>query len=220
MSGIKRPAADRQRPKGPQLRYDQIRERIQDGDVLLFQGLSWISRLIRWVSNSPYSHAGIALWWQERLMVIQAAGRGVEILAASTAVRRYDGQVDWWQPNEDVRARLNVKVLIHSSFDELGKPYGVLPLAALAARMFRGKERGNPDAKGKVANYFCSQLVSRCYRRAGVDLVRDKADQDTSPGDLAHSGQLVFRGVLRKHAHGIPAPESSQNSGPPAANAA
>ena len=59
---------------------------VKDGDVLLFQGTGWLSRFIRWGSNSAYSHAGIALWWGARLMVVQSANRGVEVLPA--AIRR------------------------------------------------------------------------------------------------------------------------------------
>jgi hypothetical protein len=193
------------RPHGRRWRYREARSAIQTGDVFLFQGVSALSRFIRWGSKSPYSHAGIALWWRDRLMVIQSATRGVEILPASTAVERYDGQVDWWKPVDAVREATDGRRLIDAAFDELGKPFGVLPLVALVARMFRGEDQGNPDARRPSESYFCSQLVSRCYRKAGVDLVPGKADQDTSPGDLMRSGQMVLCGVLHRHAEGVDA---------------
>ncbi|MCI0573151.1 MAG: hypothetical protein L0Y66_20595 [Myxococcaceae bacterium] len=196
----------RPRPSGPRLVYGETRSRILTGDVLLFQGTSVVSRFIRWGSRSPYSHAGLALWWHERLMVVQSASRGVEVLPASTAVHRYDGQVDWWQPSESVRTTLDVATLVHAAFDALGKPYATLPLLALVARMFRGREWGNPDVRRESDTYFCSQLVSRCYRKAGVDLVMGKADHDTSPGDLSASPRLVYRGVLQRHPEGITIP--------------
>jgi hypothetical protein len=214
--------AQMERPQGPGFGYSQIRNRIQDGDVLLFQGRSALSHFIRWGSKSPYSHAGVALWWRERLLVVQSATRGVEILSASTAVEQYDGQVDWWQPLDEIRALLDPAKLMNAAFDELGKPFAVLPLVALVARMFRGREWGNPDGNGAATDYFCSQLVSRVYRHAGVDLVQNKADHDTSPGDLARSGALRYCGVLHHHPHGIsvlnPAASSSPSS--KAANAA
>src|SRR5688500_20257335 len=74
--------------------YTQIRGRIRTGDILLFQGTSPLSRLIRWGSGSEYSHAGFAAWWDGRLLVFQASGRGAEVLPASSAVDAYDGQVD------------------------------------------------------------------------------------------------------------------------------
>jgi hypothetical protein len=185
--------------------YCHVREQILDGDVLLFQGTALLSRFIRWGSKSAYSHAGLALWWGERLMVIQAANRGVEVLPASTAVDQYSGQVDWFQPLDEARAELDSRRLIHAAFDELGKPFGVFPLVALAARMFRRADWDNPDPEVANRSYFCSQLVSRCYRNAGVNLVPRRADQDTSPGDLARSELLLRRGVLMHHPTGTDA---------------
>ena len=199
MSGAAAP-----RQECAQLGYAQARPSIQTGDVLLFQGTTWLSRFIRWGSRSTYSHAGIAVWWEERLMVIQSANRGCEVLPASTAVDRYDGQVDWWQPDDGTRAELDLHLLVDGALEELGKPFAVLPLVALVARMFRGRDEGNPDDGGGPPSYFCSQLVSRCYRKAGVDLVPRRADADTSPGDLARSGRLLLRGVLHAHPTGVP----------------
>ena len=79
------------RPRGEPVAYPDVRAQIQDGDVLLFQGTHWLSRLIRWGSKSPYSHAGVALWWGPRLMVVQAVGKGVEAVPLSHAVDRYSG---------------------------------------------------------------------------------------------------------------------------------
>lgn len=198
-------AATHTRPQGPRVVYGEARPRIRTGDVLLFQGLNPLSRFIRWGSKSPYSHAGIALWWGTRLMVVESALRGVEVLPASIAVKHYDGQVDWWQPNEEIAGLLRPADLVNAAFDELGKPFAVLPLLALVARIFRGEDLGNPDPSRPDPSYFCSQLVSRCFRKSGVDLVPGKADCDTSPGDLARSGKLNLQGVLHAHPEGIPA---------------
>jgi hypothetical protein len=194
------------RPTGLRLDYGEARSQIRTGDVFLFQGTALLSRFIRWGSDSPYSHAGIALWSHDRLMVVQAELRGVEVLPASQAVIRYDGQVDWWQPTEAVRERLREAALVNAAIDELGKPFAVWPLVALVARMFRREDWGNPDPGRDEPDYFCSQLVSRCYRKGGVDLVPDKADHDTSPGDLSRSGMLQYCAVLHHHPEGVPAP--------------
>lgn len=177
---------------------------IRTGDLLLFQGTTLLSRFIRWGSESPYSHCGLALWWDARLMLMQATDRGVHVLPVERVLAQYDGQVDWWQPCEALRGSLDVERLKSAALDELGKPFGAWPMAALVARMFRRKELGRDDPAGmRDDSYFCSQLVGRCYRRVGVDLVAHKADRDLSPGDLARSPHLVFRGVLRPHVQGV-----------------
>jgi hypothetical protein len=187
------------RPKGSRLDYRAVRAEIQDGDVLLFQGTHWLSRLIRWGSKSAYSHAGVALWWGPRLMVVQAVGKGVEAVPLSVAVDHYSGQVDWFSPLPEVRARLRRDALVTAALDEVGKPYAHGPLLRLARMLWHGRMRKYRDPKKSAAAYFCSQLVSRCYRLAEVDLVPGRADAHTSPGDLAACGQLLLRGVLHRH---------------------
>ena len=59
--------------------YAGIRRETRDGDILLFRGKSWISRIICRVTRSPYSHAAIVAWWDERLMVLEAVGKGIVV---------------------------------------------------------------------------------------------------------------------------------------------
>lgn len=177
--------------------YTQIRGRIRTGDILLFQGTSPISRLIRWGSGSDYSHAGFAAWWDGRLLVFQASGRGAEVLPASSAVDAYDGQVDWYALGDEHHARIDPHLLVTTAVTLLGRAYSRLGLMQLMMRMASGRFRGLPDPKACPNAVFCSQYVSYCYRRAGLDLVEGTDDGSTSPADLAASPFLQRRGVLR-----------------------
>lgn len=177
--------------------YTQIRGRIRTGDILLFQGTSPLSRLIRWGSGSEYSHAGFAAWWDGRLLVFQASGRGAEVLPASSAVDAYDGQVDWFALKDEHQRRIDAHLLVTTAVTLLGRSYSRLGLVQLMARMVGGRFRGLPDPKACPNAVFCSQYVSYCYRRAGLDLVEGTDDGSTSPADLAASPFLLRRGVLR-----------------------
>jgi hypothetical protein len=179
-----------------QLVYTDVRGAIRTGDIFLFQGQSAISRLIRWGSESDYSHAGFAAWWDGRLMVFQASGRGAEVLPVSSAVDAYDGQVDWFALGEQHRTRVDTDILLTDALTLLGRSYAKLGLVELMVRMARGRFRGRADVKDCPDSVFCSQYVSYCYRRAGLDLVADTDDGSTSPGDLARSPLLERRGVL------------------------
>lgn len=189
-------AGTAQRPRGEPVEYPDVRAQIQDGDVLLFQGTHWFSRFIRWGSGSAYSHAGVALWWGPRLMVVQAVGKGVEAVPLSVAVDRYSGQVDWYQPLPEVRARLRPDLFVTAALDEVGKPYAVRGLVRLAWLVWNGRLRKRRDPKRAARERFCSQLVSYCYRVAQADLVPGRADAHTSPADLATCGLLSLRGAL------------------------
>ena len=188
---------ERGSPDAPDaLVYKDVRAAIQTGDILLFQGQSPISRLIRWGSQSAYSHAGFAAWWDDRLVVFQASGRGAEVLPASSAVDAYDGQVDWYALADDHRTRVNAQHLVTHAVTLLGRSYAKAGLVQLMTRMLWGRFRGLPDPKTCPDSVFCSQYVSYCYRSAGLDLVEGTDDGSTSPGDLAASPLLVRRGVL------------------------
>jgi hypothetical protein len=192
-----------------------VRGAIQTGDIFLFQGKSPISRLIRWGSESDYSHAGFAAWWDGRLLVFQASGRGAEVLPVSSAVDAYDGQVDWFALDDAYRSRLDPNHLVTFAVTLLGRSYSKRGLLQLMARMAWGRFRGRPDPKTCPDAVFCSQYVSYCYRSAGIDLVEGTDDGSTSPADLSRSPMLQRRGVLHANAAEKAERESSQIPGRP-----
>src|SRR6187200_3309553 len=104
-----------------QVLYPEARQEIKTGDVLLFRGTSAVSRIIRWGSRSPYSHAGLAAWWGDRLIVFQAVSHGAQVVPVSSAVDAYDGQVDWWAPKSE--SRLDPELLINHAVTMLGRAY-------------------------------------------------------------------------------------------------
>ena len=181
----------------PNLVYSAVRDEITTGDVLLFQGSSLLSKLIRWGSGSAYSHAGIAAWWDDRLLVFQATGRGTEVLPVSSAVDAYDGQVDWYALRSDKKfSPEQTQRLINQAVTLLGRAYARSGLLNLMWRMLWGRFRGRLDPKSCPDTLFCSQYVSYCYRAVDSDLVEGTDDGSTSPGDLAGSPLLEKRGIL------------------------
>ena len=203
-NGSPRPAGESR----SQLPYPEARKLIQTGDVLLFRGTSAVSRIIRWGSRSSYSHAGLAAWWGDRLIVFQAVGHGAQVVPVSSAVDAYDGQVDWFTPRPGVT--VDPEQLITHAVTMLGRAYAFNGVLDLMWRMALRRFRGLRDARDDPKELFCSQYVSYCYRKAGVDLVQGTDDASTSPGDLATSGMLVMKGVLHadpaeKHARQIAA---------------
>ena len=176
--------------------YSAVRESIRTGDVLLFRGTSLMSRVIRWGSDSVYSHAGFTAWWGGRLLVFQSTGRGAEVLPASAAVDAYDGQVDLFRLDDGLYAKLDTEALITQAVGLLGRQYATTSLVGLMWRMARRRFRGRPDATGEPTEVFCSQYVSYCFRAQGLDLVDGTDDASTSPGDLAGSPCLRLAAVL------------------------
>ena len=141
----------------------------------------------------------MAAWWGTRLGVFQSAGRGVSFDPMSVAVDAYDGQVDWWSLKEEHACDFDRDLLVETAFSELGKRYGYGALVRLVFRMTMQRFRFTPDPLAHPSTLFCSQYVSLCYRKAGLDLRLDAADDCTSPGDLATSEYLEQRGVLHRN---------------------
>jgi Permuted papain-like amidase enzyme, YaeF/YiiX, C92 family len=177
------------------LHYGGIRGKIRDGDILLFRGKSWISRLICRVTGSPYSHAAIVAWWSDRLMVLEAVGKGIVVSRMSVVVNQYSGKVELWT-TDDKLARTEV---IRAAQRLLGKRYSLSKLVRNLARLVFGRPRhddADPDAP--PADFVCSEFVSRVWRAGGIDLVKDAPDLYTKPSDIAKSPRLrKIGGVVR-----------------------
>jgi len=184
------------RPTDKVLKYSEVRSSISSGDILLFQGTKPLSRLIRWGTQSVYSHAGLATWWNGRLMVVQAVGKGAQVIPVSSAVVAYNRQVDWFTLRDEYRGAIDHAKLIDFAIELLGRDYSYLGLLALMGRMLLGTVKSVTDLKKAPGAIFCSQYVSYCYRMAGTDLVRGIADHCTSPADLAASKYLLAQGTL------------------------
>lgn len=177
--------------------YPEVRPHIQTGDVLLFRGRGPLSQFIRWGSDSPYSHAGFAARWEDRVLVFQATGLGAAFLPLSAAVDAYDGAVDWYVPSAAARAQLDTTKLVTEAVSLLGRRYARGQVLSLMLRVARRKLGHEPDAVDVPRELFCSQYVSYCYRRAGFDLVPRLPDEWTSPADLARSADLSLRAPLK-----------------------
>lgn len=167
--------------------YGGIRGKIRDGDILLFRGKSWISRIICRVTGSPYSHAAIVAWWDDRLMVLEAVGKGIVVSRMSIVVNQYSGKVELWTTDRDLR-RTEV---IHAAQRLLGKRYSPYKLIRNLERIMFGRPRHEEaDPEAPPADFVCSEFVSRVWRAGGIDLVGDAPDMYTRPSDIAKSPHL------------------------------
>jgi hypothetical protein len=167
--------------------YAGIRREIRDGDILLFRGKSWISRIIRRVTGSPYSHAAIVSWWNDRLMVLEAVGKGIVVSRMSVVVHQYSGKVELWTTD----AKLVRTEVIRAAQRLLGKRYSPYKLIRNLGRLvFRRPRHDEVDPDAPPDDFICSEFVSRVWRAGGIDLVSGAPDMYTKPSDIAKSPHL------------------------------
>lgn len=184
--------------------YAAVRDTIRDGDIVLFAGMNAFSRMIRRVTRSPYSHAGLAAWWGETLIVMEAKGSGVHAARLSHVVKRYKGGAELWTTVDDAtESLLQREKVIKLAKTELGKPYNIWKLAAYLRRMIAFKlglhqseqvAAAAPDGPSPE-NFICSEYVSYVWRHGGLPLCGE-LDHYTTPRDISASEHLKRVGAL------------------------
>ena len=180
------------------LSYDTYRSMIKNGDVLLYSGTDPVSKLIQSISDSEYSHAGIAVWWNDRLMVLEAQTKGVVASRLSDNLKKYNGGVDYYWCKKDITDDKRTQMVAFAQ-EQLGKEYNYIKVAASGLRAALGLSMKNQDGSFKhpAGKYFCSQFVSEIYHMAGMDLAINLSSDRTSPQAIADSPLLVQKGILK-----------------------
>jgi hypothetical protein len=175
--------------------YSQVREDIEDGDVILFRGNAELSHIIGDISHSAYSHAGLVLSWYGRRMLLSAEMPKIQVLPLGIVVTKYNGRIDWYKLVPEARAQLDVQRLAIEALVHLGIEYGTCKIFELASHFILGTEADDDHANPHTM--VCSQYVSRCFRLAGMDLSL-KSDLATVPGEIAVSPLLRYQATLHK----------------------
>ena len=179
------------------MRYDEARGTVQDGDILLFAGRHWLSRLIKRFTGR-YSHSAIACWWDDRLMVLEATWPGqVRAVPASFCVDDYNGPVDLWTCTY---AGLDRAKVVSAAKALLGRKYSFRKVVAALRRFLAPWRRTSPPADPTDApkQLQCSEYVSYCLRQGGLDVAPGLPDAMTDPADFEHNEHMTK--VARIHA--------------------
>lgn len=132
--------------------YSQYRTNIQSGDLLLWETREIASLtdifliLVQKILNTKYSHVGIAIVDNDRVMVLQADVPKVELIPVSNAGDFYHLPLAIkWKPEYN-------KFL----YKELGKKYSLLDTIKFLFKIKRNKE-----------TWYCSELVAYFYDAIG-----------------------------------------------------
>ena len=172
-------------------RYDEIRGQIKNGDVLMYRGNSLESRLIMYATRSRYSHAGIAIWWNDRLMVMEAIGKGVVVRPLSLSVQRYYGDVELFTSVDEISEEDRHRIVKFAQ-EELGKEYATWKALKLGLRILFSRHKEARDRLRRERQLFCSYYVAQTYNSIGRDLKEGVSDRFMTPGDVAASPMLKW----------------------------
>ncbi|MEN6450210.1 MAG: hypothetical protein ABFC96_06950 [Thermoguttaceae bacterium] len=192
--------------------YPAARDEIRDGDLLLYRPRDWYTRLIAVAGRSAYVHAGMAAWWNRRLMNVEMTNGGGRAQLLSNLVERWPGVIDVYRANAS-RRRFSREAAVRAMIGITGKQYGWfnllraacchLPLVRLLVTPDCDDTEDTPRRPP-----FCSQAVAMACRRGGVDPVPNLPDRLTEPADLSRSPFFAYRFTLTwegESSDGLPA---------------
>uniref|UniRef100_A0A6M3LFB9 Putative peptidase n=1 Tax=viral metagenome TaxID=1070528 RepID=A0A6M3LFB9_9ZZZZ len=199
--------------------YEKARPLIQEGDVLLVRGNRWFSFFIKKFTQSPYSHVALASWHNgndktesileivEFRLFIGGASRNL-----SRVVDKKHKLIDVYRPSPhrcDLEYRPDNGVLINETTYD-GKavtntmreltalPYSILKIGLFARgysfglRFLSNLNIISDDTLRQSTSHVCSTSVAYSMNANGYDLVKNKADLRTEPGDLSKSPLLNY----------------------------
>jgi hypothetical protein len=181
--------------KKKKIRYDIVRSHIKNGDVLLFKGRYFVSSIIKTLSFSSYSHAGVVAWWNKRLMVMEADTKGVVVSRLSSKLDKYKGEVEWYTCNQEISKEDRSK-MVDFAQEELGKEFATWKAFWFGWKVFFKKDLSAKDEFRRTNKLFCSQYVAQIYNFVGIDLKKNREDRFMSPDDIANSRLLEKKGVF------------------------
>jgi len=180
-------------------KYDEaVRKEIKNGDVLLYSGRKPVALLIRLITWSRYSHAGIVVHWNDRLMAMESIWPMVIVNPISFSLKRYKGGVDWCSCIDEIPDNKRDE-MIRFAQKELGLRYSLLKLFSfLFMLFFNGRTTEEDRLKRYETELTCSEYVARTYNSIGFDLMKHRADRFTTPKDIANSPMLGKKETLKK----------------------
>lgn len=166
---------------------------IQDGDILLCKGKGIVPTLIRWETESVYSHVAVIASAKLGLIIEAIPEGGVRAIS----IENYKTVYDLYRVKDPSSYDLSEVVaylirMLARKYDYPVKLAGKLFLRKLGLvrlafhKITRQKKAA--DRFQEDQDYFCSELCYRAFEAGGLDIVPQIGDAETtSPGDIARS---------------------------------
>lgn len=193
---------------------------IEEGDVLLFRGKGWISKLLRISGEGLHTHVGIASWHNGHsshrgiLECVEfrewKGGRAVNL---KYQVETNNCTIDVYRPipyfstvyyddaNKRVssyRKEFDGKLVTNTMRKMTGLPYGwtriwwIAKHKMIGLRLFVDYNSLVDDQLEDLIYPVCSTAVAYSFSKHGFDLVKNRSDQWTEPAHIATSARLNY----------------------------
>ena len=152
---------------------------MKQGDLIFYKRANLISYVVAFVTRSPYSHVALAVSETEVIEsnVIVNTWKTNFNTEETVVVKRYENLTSEQQ-----------KKIVEYAHSKIGTRYDYFAAVRWFLRIvFKRTQKINESEK----RLYCSEMIDRAYKQAGIDLVPDRSTGDVTPGDLYNSVELV-----------------------------
>lgn len=181
-------------PHVPIKSYDELRNGIRSGDILLCSGNTAFSNLIKQVTNSVWSHVGFILRLDDidRVLVLESVESiGVRAVSLRSYLNDYNGTEQPYPGtlliarHQDLKQE-RIKNLSKHAIDLLGHPYNTPEMIRIMARIGLDKVGLNSKSKDTLTQreFICSEYAYECFQSVGVNIEFDSKGF-IAPADFA-----------------------------------
>jgi len=198
------------------LPYEQAKQLIKEGDVLLIRGNRWFSFFIKKITQSMYSHVGLASWHNGNSGVLEivefhmstgGVSRNLQNIVETRpkiidvyrpSPRRYDLEYNTDRGVTTKVSEYDGRAVTTTMRELTALPYSILKIGLLSRgyafglRFLSNLKVMSDDTAQRALTHVCSTSVAYSMNVNGYDLVKNKADLRTEPGDLAKSPLLNY----------------------------
>ncbi len=187
--------------------YNEIRENLKTGDIVLFSGKKALSMGIKWFTGSTWSHVGmvlrlpewnIVLLWESTTLsnltdiTTGKETQGVQLVPLSERVKKYDGDISVRQLEGVDRTPEMMADLKTLSEQFKGKPYEQSKIELLKSA-YDGLFGENQE---DLSSLFCSELVAEAYQTMGL-ISESEPSNEFTPKDFSSEKRIsLLRGSL------------------------
>jgi uncharacterized protein YycO len=146
---------------------------MRTGDIVLEKGTGPISRIIRWFTDSEYSHAAIVV--DANILVESHLFSGVSIIT----MEEIDEEYTVMEPKIPLSEK-EKETMRKALYGMIGTPYDLFQIFGyLFSSLFQGKNMmNNPNFM------VCSEVIDMAYHSIGDDILPNMFLGDAKPSDL------------------------------------
>lgn len=155
--------------------YHELSQVVHSGDILFYSGEDEVSKLIRWATNSMWSHVGILIKLDvlNRILLLESVENvGVRLIPLSKYIKNIERE----EEEEDFFARLviarhcsmddrKIQTMLNFGIDQITRPYDREEIQRIMIRIAKGEGKAERDKA-----YMCSELVYECFRKVGIEI--------------------------------------------------